>query len=70
MARGLMRRLRRLERHAGARRWCVVRVGHGWEGDVRAALGLELGADDVLVVTKCYAEADMPPRLVSLAPAG
>ena len=70
MARGLMRRLRRLERHAGARRWCVVEVGYGWQGDVRAALGLELGEDDVLVVRTRFGDPDTPPRLVSLAPVG
>ena len=34
MARGLMRRLRRLERRSAPRRWCVVEVGDGWQGDV------------------------------------
>ena len=70
MARGLVQRLRRLERHAGARRWCVVRVGHEWRGDVRAALGLEPGGDDVLIVRTSFGEPAMPPRLVSVAPAG
>ena len=70
MARGLMRRLRRLERHTASRRWCVVEVGYGWQGDVRAALGLDLGGDDLLVVVSDFGDPDTPPRLVSLAPAG
>jgi hypothetical protein len=64
-----MRRLQRLERRSAPRRWCVVEVGYGWQGDVRAALGLELGEDDVLVVRTRFGEPAMPPRLVSLAPA-
>jgi hypothetical protein len=37
---------------------------------VRAALGLDLGEGDVLVVRSRFGEPAMPPRLVSLAPAG
>jgi hypothetical protein len=66
----LMRRLRRLERRSAPRRWCVVRVGYEWRGDVRAALGLDLGGDDLLVVVSDFGEPDTPPRLVSLAPVG
>jgi hypothetical protein len=70
VARGLVQRLRRLERHVASRRWCVVRIGYEWEGDVRVALGLDLGANDMLVVVSDFAAPDAPPRLVSLAPAG
>ena len=70
MAGRLMQRLRRLERRAAPRRWCVVEVGDGWRGDVRAALGLELGEGDVLVVRTRFGDPDTPPRLVSLAPVG
>jgi hypothetical protein len=66
----LMRRLRRLERRSAPRRWCVVRVGYEWRGDVRAALGLDLGGDDLLVVVSDFGDPAMPPRLVSLAPVG
>jgi len=52
-----MQRLRRLERRSAPRRWCVVEVGDGWQGDV-------------LVVRTRFGDPDTPPRLVSLAPVG
>jgi hypothetical protein len=61
--RSLGQRLARLEARSGSG-WYVAEVGADWRGDVGAALGLALGARDVLVIITQFGDRDAPPRLV------